>query len=280
MIVYRSKEDLAGHLQGAKKEGSIVGLVPTMGALHKGHASLVEQATRECDIVIVTIFVNPTQFNNPSDLEHYPRTLDQDLEMLRSLDASIVFVPSELEMYPEKDSRIFDLTPLDRVMEGRYREGHFNGVAQIVSKLFTLVQPHRAYFGQKDFQQLVIIRHMVDLLNMNVEVVACPIIREKDGLAMSSRNIRLGPAERNEAPKIYQILKEAAGKKDLLSPSQLKLWVGERFKNQCLVELVYFEIVDDKGLKPVMSWEDEQNKVACIAVILGGVRLIDNLIFD
>lgn len=280
MTVYTTIEALTGHKNELRSQQKTIGFVPTMGALHNGHISLVNRSVQENDYTIVSIFVNPTQFNDPSDLKKYPRTPEEDLQKLRQNGVDIVFMPSVDEIYPEKDERKFDLNGLDGVMEGATREGHFNGVVQVVSKLFQICEPDRAYFGQKDFQQLVIIRHMVDLLNMNVEVVACPIIREKDGLAMSSRNIRLGPAERNEAPKIYQILKEAAGKKDLLSPSQLKLWVGERFKNQCLVELVYFEIVDDKGLKPVMSWEDEQNKVACIAVILGGVRLIDNLIFD
>jgi len=170
-----------------QNEGKTIGLVPTMGALHQGHMSLVEKARSENDFVVVTIFVNPTQFNDPSDLDHYPRTLDQDLELLRQLEADLVFVPSVKEMYPEDDMQVFDLGGLDKVMEGKHRQGHFNGVAQIVSKLFLLIRPHRAYFGQKDFQQLVIIRRLVEIMGLDLSIVPCPIIREKDGLAMSSR---------------------------------------------------------------------------------------------
>ena len=257
-----------------------IGLVPTMGALHDGHISLVSRSIEDNDSTLVSIFVNPTQFNDPSDLEKYPRTPEEDLILLREKGVDMVFMPPVNEMYPETDGRQFNLEGLDQVMEGASREGHFNGVAQIVSKLFQLVNPHRAYFGQKDFQQLVIIRHLVDQMAMEIDIVACPIIREKDGLAMSSRNIRLGRKERKTAPFIYQTLVEAAKKRAELSPSELKTWLSKRFEQQNLMELVYFEIVDDKTLKPVESWERDVNKVGCIAVILGGVRLLDNMIFD
>lgn len=280
MIVYRSREDLDKHLCLLKKDSVTIALVPTMGALHQGHASLVERAREENDIVVVSIFVNPTQFNDPADLKHYPQTLDQDLEMLQNLQADLVFVPTVKEMYPETDESRFDLAPLDRVMEGRYREGHFNGVAQIVSKLFLLVQPHRAYFGQKDFQQLVIIKRLVELLEKDILIVACPIIREKDGLAMSSRNIRLSKEERKTAPFIYETLKQAASKQGEYSPSELKEWVKAQFENQKEMQLEYFEIVEDKTLKSVSGWNEQVNKVACLAVQLGEIRLIDNLIFD
>jgi len=280
MIVYRTKTDLTGHLLSLQNEGKTVGLVPTMGALHQGHASLVENANAKNDIVVVTIFVNPTQFNDPSDLNHYPRTLDQDLELLRQLEADLVFVPSVKEMYPEEDTHIFDLGSLDKVMEGKHREGHFNGVAQIVSKLFLLIRPHRAYFGQKDFQQLVIIRRLVEILELNLNIVPCPIIREKDGLAMSSRNSRLSKEERKLAPKIYETLVQAREKMEDLTPSQLKEWVALQFKKQSELNLEYFEIVEDKGLTSIEEWGTSVNKVACLAVHLGQVRLLDNLNFD
>lgn len=280
MVVYRTKNDLSSHLLSLENEGKTIGLVPTMGALHQGHASLVEKANEENDVVVVSIFVNPTQFNDPSDLDHYPRTLDQDLDLLRKLEADLVFVPSVKEMYPEEDSEIFDLGNLDKGMEGKHRKGHFNGVAQIVSKLFLLIRPHRAYFGQKDFQQLVIIRRLVEIMELKVTIVPCPIIREKDGLAMSSRNVRLSKEERKLAPFIYETLVQAKQKTETLTPSQLKDWVTLQFKKQALMELEYFEIVEDKGLMPVEEWSEEVNKVACLAVQLGRVRLIDNLKFD
>ena len=280
MIVYRTKTDLNGHLVSLQNVGKTIGLVPTMGALHQGHMSLVEKANAENDIVVVTIFVNPTQFNDLSDLDHYPRTLDQDLELIRQLEADLVFVPSVKEIYPEEDTQTFDLGSLDKVMEGKHRIGHFNGVAQIVSKLFLLIRPQRAYFGQKDFQQLVIIRRLVEILELNLTIVPCPIIREKDGLAMSSRNTRLSKEERKLAPFIYETLVQAREKMEDLTPSQLKEWVTLQFKKQSELNLEYFEIVEDKGLMPIDEWDTLVNKVACLAVELGGVRLIDNLNFD
>jgi len=280
MVVYRTKNDLTRHLLLLQNGGKTIGLVPTMGALHQGHASLVEKANGENDIVVVSIFVNPTQFNDPSDLDHYPRTLDQDLDMLRKMEADLVFVPSVKEMYPEEETQIFDLGNLDKVMEGKHRLGHFNGVAQIVSKLFHLVRPNRAYFGQKDFQQLVIIQRLKEIMGLDMSIVACPIIREKDGLAMSSRNLRLSKEERKVAPFIYESLVQAKKKMETQTPSQLKDWVNLQFRKQALLELEYFEIVEDKGLMPVEEWSEEVNKVACIAVQLGRARLIDNLNFD
>jgi pantoate--beta-alanine ligase len=280
MIVYRTKTDLTGHLLSLQNEGKTIGLVPTMGALHQGHMSLVEKANTENDIVVVTIFVNPTQFNDPLDLDHYPRTLDQDLELLRQLEADLVFVPSVKEMYPQEDTHIFDLGGLEKVMEGKHRKGHFNGVAQIVCKLFLLIRPHRAYFGQKDFQQLVIIRRLVEILELNLTIVPCPIIREKDGLAMSSRNTRLSKEERKLVPFIYETLVQAREKMEDLTPSQLKEWVALQFKKQSELNLEYFEIVEDKGLMSVDEWNTSVNKVACLAVHLGEVRLIDNLNFN
>lgn len=280
MIVYRTKQDLTRHLDALPNRVKSIGLVPTMGALHQGHASLVETAASQNDLVVVTIFVNPSQFNDPTDLEMYPRTLDQDLELLQSLNVELVFIPSVKEMYPMEDKRTFDLGNLDNILEGKHRKGHFNGVAQIVSKLFETINPARAYFGQKDFQQLVIVRHLVEILNMNLDIVACPIIREEDGLAMSSRNIRLNRDERKLAPFIYITLQLAREKRGSFSPAEVKSWVISQFEKQPLMQLEYFEIVDDKDLQPVVSWEGQVNKVGCLAVQLGGIRLIDNLIFD
>jgi pantoate--beta-alanine ligase len=280
MIVYRTKDELIRHLEDLRMKEKSIGLVPTMGALHGGHISLVNRSTHENACTVVSIFVNPTQFNDPSDLETYPMTPEKDLELLQENLVDVVFMPQVKEMYPETDLRQFDFGELDRVLEGATRKGHFNGVAQIVSKLFDIIKPHRAYFGQKDFQQLVIIRHLVKILTMDVEIVACPIIRETDGLAMSSRNVLLGRKERKEAPFIFQTLKEAYTKKAEFSPDELKAWVRSRFNEHSMMEVDYFEIVEDKALKPVTSWDEPVNKVACIAVILGGIRLIDNMIFD
>jgi len=280
MIVYRTRQDVAAHLDATRDLGKRIGFVPTMGALHRGHASLIERAGKENDILVVSIFVNPTQFNEPADLENYPRKMDEDLKMLRDLETDVVFTPSEKEMYPEEDSRTFDLGGLDKVMEGTFRKGHFNGVAQIVSKLFETVRPHRAYFGQKDFQQLVIIRKLVELMNLDISIVGCPIIREPDGLAMSSRNELLNRAERKAAPHIYQILMAAKEQKAMRSPVEVRSWVAGQFDNLSLMELEYFEIVNDTDLSPVRSWTEPGRKVACIAVRLGKVRLIDNIFFD
>ena len=280
MIVYRTKEELIRHLDDLRAKQKSIGFVPTMGALHRGHISLVSRSVSENNCTLVSIFVNPTQFNDPSDLEKYPRTPQEDLKLLQENGVDLVFMPPVSEIYPKTDSRQFDLEGLDMVMEGATREGHFNGVAQVVSRLFQITNPHRAYFGQKDFQQLVIIRHLVRIMDFNIDIVACPIIREKDGLAMSSRNVRLNPRERKLAPFIYKILAEASALKGELSPPELKMWVASRFEDQSPLELVYFEIVEDKELKPIFSWEVGLNKVGCIAVILGGIRLIDNVNFD
>lgn len=280
MIVYRTKKDLIRHLDALRNTGKSVGLVPTMGALHRGHASLVVKAAEENDAVVVSIFINPSQFNDPADLEDYPRTLDKDLELLQSMNVELVFVPTVKEMYPQNDTRTFDLGNLDKVLEGKHRKGHFNGVAQIVSILFDLVNPTRAYFGQKDFQQLVIVKRLVEILKLPLEIIACPIIREEDGLAMSSRNILLRKEERKLAPFIHITLQLAREKRGSLSPAEVKSWVFLQFKEQPQIQLDYFEIVEDKELRPILNWEEKVNKVGCIAVQLGDIRLIDNLIFD
>lgn len=264
----------------SREKGEIIGFVPTMGALHQGHISLINTAAKNGDFIVVSIFVNPTQFNNPKDLERYPRDLASDLRMLMGQGVKIVFIPSEREIYPEKDTRHFDLSPLDRVMEGKFRPGHFNGVAQVVSKLFEAVQPDRAYFGQKDFQQLAVIKKLVTQLDMDIEIIGCPIIREEDGLAMSSRNQLLTVEERAAAPRIHAVLQEAKSLKFNASPAKVKAFVEEKINSHPLMQLEYFEIVDDQELNAVRSWDSGQNKVGCIAVHLSEVRLIDNIYFD
>jgi pantoate--beta-alanine ligase len=280
MKVYKTKTELTGLLSSLASSKKTLGLVPTMGALHRGHTSLVNRAIQENDLVLVTIFVNPTQFNDPSDLENYPRTLEADLTLLENLKVDLVFVPSSEEMYPEKDQRTFPLGKLDKVMEGKHREGHFNGVAQIVSKLFLLTKPTRAYFGQKDFQQLIIVRRLVEILDLDISVIACPIIREADGLALSSRNVKLSGPHRKLAPFLQTTLERATQKKEVLSPAEIKNWVFAQFEKQPDMHLEYFEIVEDKELRPVIDWKEKVNKVGCLAVQLSGVRLIDNMNFD
>jgi pantoate--beta-alanine ligase len=262
-----------------RQRDAIVGFVPTMGALHKGHLSLVQKAGEQSDFVVVSIFVNPTQFNNKEDLERYPRDLDKDIELLDKSACKLIFAPSVKEMYPEEDKRQFDFGHIEHVMEGRFRKGHFNGVAQIVSKLFYAVNPHKAFFGYKDFQQVAVINKMVEMLKIDVEIVPCPIIREADGLAMSSRNMLLDADQRKNAVVISQTLFEAVKKSKSMSVQEIKKWVVETIDANPFLETEYFEIVDDNDLNEINSWDQEVNKIGCIAVHCGKVRLIDNVSF-
>jgi pantoate--beta-alanine ligase len=271
--------DLQNLLNPLRKGNRSIGLVPTMGALHDGHLSLIEASVKNKDIIVVSISVNPTQFNDPQDLEKYPRDLNADISLINKYPVDILFTPTVEEMYPEKDTRIFDLSPLDSVMEGSHRPGHFNGVAQIVSKLFYAVLPDRAYFGQKDFQQLAIIRKMLTQLKMSIEIIGCPIIREKDGLAMSSRNQLLSEKGRKAAPLIHDTLEKASGMSDKLLPSEICELVKSTINNHPLLRFEYFEIVDDQSLMPIKDWNESTNKIACIAVQIGKIRLIDNRYF-
>lgn len=264
-----------------KQGGSAgVGFVPTMGALHEGHLSLVRKAVAENQVVVVSIFVNPTQFNDPKDLERYPRTLEADMKLLETTGCHLVFAPSVSEVYPEPDSRKFNFGTLETVMEGRFRPGHFNGVAQVVSKLFDMVQPGKAYFGLKDFQQLAIIKNMVKQLNLPVKIVPCEIVREKSGLAMSSRNELLTSEQRSNAAVISKTLnaaKELCNKKNV---HELTDWVVETINKNPFLDVEYFEIVDDEQLQPVKSWDEKNTKVGCVAVFCGKIRLIDNIVFN
>ena len=250
-----------------------------MGALHEGHVSLVKKAASENEVVAVSIFVNPTQFNDKNDLKNYPRTPEKDLTMLESAGAHYVFMPTENEIYPEPDTRQFDFGMLDKVMEGEHRPGHFNGVAQVVSKLFDIVQPHRAYFGQKDFQQLAIIRELVRKFNYDIDIVACSILREADGLAMSSRNMLLTPEKRASAPLISKTLFEARNKMSEKTVEELINWVETTINSNPHLEVEYFELSNAKTLEPVRDWNAAEQIVGCIAVRAGQVRLIDNVIF-
>jgi len=276
MQIITTKSELCKSLTNST--GIRIGFVPTMGALHQGHLSLVMRSKRENEVTVVSIFVNPTQFNDSRDLEKYPRTLDADINLLSQVGCDIVFAPTVDEMYPEKDTRIFNFGTLETVMEGKHRPGHFNGVAQIVSKLFDAVQPHIAYFGEKDFQQLAIIREMVKQLNYTITIAGCPIVRESSGLALSSRNMLLSAEEHKKAPIIYQILSESCIFVAQKQPHEVRNWVLNKFQNTGL-DVEYFEIVDGYSLQPVSSWNESDYIVGCIAVFCGKIRLIDNIPF-
>jgi len=282
-IVHTIKE-IISLVTSYKMSGLKIGFVPTMGALHHGHLTLVQQSKGNTDVTVVSIFVNPTQFNNPSDLKNYPRTLDSDCAMLETVlnGNDIVFAPSESEMYHAPDTREFNFGKLESVMEGAFRPGHFRGVAQIVSKLFDIVKPDKAFFGEKDFQQLAVIKQLVKnyMPSLKVEIVPCPIVREDDGLAMSSRNMLLNSDQRTVVPIIYKTLSDAVLKSTSTGVGELKNWVVAQINSQPLLKTEYFEIVDDTELQPVDSWNKPCGKVGCVAVHVGKVRLIDNIRFQ
>ena len=277
MKLIHTVQELRTELNAQRLAGKKIGFVPTMGALHEGHASLVKLAVAENDVVVVSDFVNPTQFNDQNDLLKYPRTLEADCELLEKVGAHYVFAPSVEEIYPEPDTRQFSYAPLDTVMEGKYRPGHFNGVCQIVSKLFMMVEPDKAYFGEKDFQQLAIIREMVKQMNFPLEIVGCPIVREADGLALSSRNARLSEEERQQALNISKTLfasKEYAASHTV---EETQKFVEESIAASEGLELEYFELVDGTTLQKISTWDETNYAVGCITVYCGEVRLIDNI---
>jgi pantoate--beta-alanine ligase len=277
MKVFSTINEISAYLQLAREAGKTIGFVPTMGALHEGHLELMRCARRDNDLLVASIFVNPIQFNNADDLEKYPRTLDDDIKKLEEVQCDVLFAPDAAEMYPEKVTKKYDFGQLDKVMEGAFRPGHFNGVAIVVKKLFDIVQPHKAYFGEKDFQQLTIIKRLVEIENLPVEIVPCPIVREPDGLAMSSRNRLLTPEERKEAPFIYKTLQEAKLRRDHICANPLRQMIINRFEGNKHFKLEYFDIVNDKTLQPITGWNNKVGTVACVAVWLGNVRLIDNI---
>ena len=277
MKIVKGIKELKGYLIDSKRDRKRVGLVPTMGALHKGHLSLVERCVRENDICAVSVFVNPTQFNDKHDLETYPRTLEADCALLESAGCDFVFAPSVEEMYPEPDARTFDFGTVMQVMEGAKRPGHFNGVAQVVSKLFYIVEPDNAYFGEKDFQQIAVIRAMVKQLQIPVQINACPIVREADGLALSSRNTRLTPALRQKAPLIARTLQESKAMAATKSVREVIDYVVSTLNGDPDLEVEYYEIVDGDSLVSIQDWKDTSYAVGCVTVYCGEVRLIDNI---
>ena len=279
MKIFDNIVDLQNELFYLRKANKKIGLVPTMGALHQGHASLVKQCVADNDITIVSVFLNPTQFNDPKDLERYPRTFEEDCKILNEVGADIVFSPPPKEMYPTPDNRHFEFPPTSTVMEGAKRPGHFNGVCQVVSRLFYITKPHNAYFGEKDWQQICVIKQLVKYLNLDINIIECPIIREESGLAMSSRNALLTSEERAIAANIYRILKESVAKKDSLSVDELQQEVINSINAIDQLEVEYFEIVDGNTLETVHSWNDSPYIVGCITVYCGAtpIRLIDHI---
>ena len=279
MEIVSTVRDLTNFVEAVKKQNQTIGFVPTMGALHQGHLSLVNEAGKQSDVVIVSIFVNPTQFNNADDLKNYPRTLENDARLLSQTNCNLIFAPSVAEIYPEKDERKFNFGSLELVMEGKYRPGHFNGVAQVVSRLFDLVKPDKAFFGAKDFQQLAIVRKMSAELRPELQIVACPIIREADGLAMSSRNTLLSAEMRKKSPVIAHTLFESIKFVAQKSVDEVVAFVKEEINRVDGLEVEYFDIVDSTTLQPVKSWDEADSITGCIAVYAGEIRLIDNVTY-
>lgn len=279
MKLYRKIVELQNDLFEARKEGKSVGLVPTMGALHEGHASLIRKSAAENDVTVISVFLNPTQFNDPADLERYPRNLEADCELIEQAGGTVVFAPSVSEMYPAEDTRHFDFPPVSTVMEGAKRPGHFNGVCQVVSRLFYIVRPDRAYFGEKDWQQIAVIKCLVKYLGLNIRIVECPIIRDEDGLAKSSRNTLLAADERAIAPNIYKVLRESVKWADTLDVKAVHDRVVSEINAIEGLEVEYFSIVDGDTLQDVQSWNDSKYIVGCITVYCGKtpIRLIDHI---
>lgn len=277
MEVISKISQLRERLSQLRNEGKSIGLVPTMGALHEGHASLVRRSVKENDVTVVSVFLNPTQFNDPKDLERYPRTLEADCRLLDECGADIAFAPSVKEIYPEPDTRQFSYPPTDSVMEGAMRPGHFNGVCQIVSKLLSYVEPDRAYFGEKDYQQIAVIRRMVDDLGFKLQIVPCPVVRQSDGLALSSRNTLLSDEERVTAANIYRILDKSRSLG--LTVQETHNYVVGEINSIPGLTVQYFSIVDGDSLADVTSWDEAPSVVGCITVFCGTkpIRLIDHI---
>ena len=279
MDLIKTTQGVRNKVTALRSEGKTIGLVPTMGALHEGHLSLVKQCIADNDVCIVSIFVNPTQFNNKEDLKKDPRNLERDCEYLKSVGVGVIFAPSVDEVYPEPDTRQFDFGQLDKVMEGEHRPGHFNGVAQVVSRLFDIVKPDRAYFGEKDFQQLAIIREMVKQLKLDINIVPMPIVREVSGLALSSRNERLTATQKEVAVNISKVLAESKEWMKTSSVEEVIKAVTTTLDSFTELKVEYYEIVDGYTLQSVADWKDSDYIVGCIAIFCGEVRLIDNIIY-
>lgn len=278
MDIISTVVDLEKLLSKLPKDKTL-GFVPTMGALHPGHLSLVRQAISENQVSLCSIFVNPTQFNKTEDLDSYPNQMEADLLLLEATGCDIVFTPTKSEIYPRTfKSKQYNFGNLDKVMEGANRPGHFEGVATVVSRLFDLVQPQKAYFGEKDFQQLAIIKSLVKQDNRCIQIIPCPILRESDGLAMSSRNLRLETRYREASPRVYQRLLELHKQMDEKSVEQLKQWMIKEYEEDRDLKLEYFEISNPQTLEKSIHWTDNQEHIACIALYAGEIRLIDNIL--
>ena len=279
MKVFNKIVDLQNELFSIRKEGKKIGLVPTMGALHDGHASLINRSVKENDVTVVSVFLNPTQFNDKGDLERYPRTCEAVCALVQNCGAQFVFAPSVEEMYPIADNRKFEFPPQTTVMEGAKRPGHFNGVCQVVSRLFYIVRPNNAYFGEKDWQQIAVIKRLVDYLDLSINIVECPIIRDKDGLAKSSRNTLLTEAERLIAPNIYKYLSESVNYSKTHTVEETLSEVVKKINEIEGLEVEYFQIVDGNTLLPINNWADSSYVVGCITVFCGNtpIRLIDHI---
>jgi pantoate--beta-alanine ligase len=269
--------ELTDWRNGANIQEKKIGFVPTMGALHAGHISLIERSLKENDVTIASIFINPTQFNDPKDFVNYPQKIEADLALLKSYSDLLLFIPSTDEMYPTIEKEVFHCGLITSTLEAKQRPGHFDGVITIIRKLFDNVQAHHVYLGEKDFQQLAVIRAWVKLENRNEIIVPCPTIREEDGLAMSSRNLRLTPEQRKQAPLLYQALRQVQAQMGVQSPSEAEIWVRSIFQQHTEFKLDYFEIIDGNSFGPLTEWEDSTLPVALIAAYMGEVRLIDNL---
>ena len=278
MQIINTIEEVKAHLDKIRAKSLSIGIVPTMGALHEGHLSLVREARKENDYVVCSIFVNPIQFNNKADLEKYPRNFETDVNLLNDEKCDLLFYPSETEILPKTKTEAFDFGSLENVMEGKFRPGHFNGVATIVKILFEIIEPQRAYFGMKDYQQVVIIHKMTKDLDLPVEIIPCPTMREDDGLAMSSRNQFLSKSERKQAATIFKVLKMIKIHSGFSTINEIKEYVESQFRKSKVAKLEYFEIVDMYSLKPLKAWAESNNVIACMAVYIGDVRLIDNII--
>jgi pantoate--beta-alanine ligase len=281
MEVFSGIHAIREYLCKELKSNKSVGFVPTMGALHEGHLSLIRRSTAENDLTVCSVFVNPIQFNNKKDLENYPRTIENDLEILEKAGCDVVFTPGEEEMYPkgETGSIDFDFGHLDKILEGKFRPGHFKGVAIVVKKLFDIIEPQKAYFGKKDYQQLLVISEMVKKCNLHVGIVPCLIVREADGLAMSSRNMRLTAIERKMAPIIYETLSGVKEKAGTMPVNTLKEWAVKRINSNPAFDVEYIEIADKDTLLPLESWTAKEKAIVLAAVKLNEIRLIDNIEF-
>lgn len=277
MKICTTCKELQIEIEVLRKQGKTIGFVPTMGALHAGHLSLVKRAKEMHPVCVVSVFVNPTQFNDKNDLARYPRDIDKDAELLQTAACDLIFFPSVEEVYPQEDTRLFDFGELDKVMEGAFRPGHFNGVAQVVSRLFDIVQPDAAFFGEKDFQQVAIINNLVKQINSPVQIVRCPIVREKDGLAMSSRNALLTAEYRAAAPHIAKVLFAAVDQVCDYQLDALRNWIHLHIDENPLLKCEYVDIVDAMSLQSVHDWKEAKMIYACVAVRAGEIRLIDNV---